>query len=38
MNKLVGQLVELDILQPARSGSYNRRFFAPRVLDVLVGD
>lgn len=32
-NKLVGQLVDLDVVTP---NAYKRRFFAPRVLDVLT--
>lgn len=34
-NKLVRQLVELDILDVVDPDAYNRRFFAPRVLSVL---
>lgn len=37
-NKLVEQLVGLEILQPVGAGrSYGRRFYAPRVLRVLAG-
>lgn len=35
-NKLVGQLVELGILDVVDQEAYKRRFFAPRVLDVLT--
>lgn len=35
-NKLVGQLVELDILGVIDPNAYKRRFFAPRVLEVLT--
>lgn len=35
-NKLVAQLVELGILDVADPDAYKRRFFAPRVLDVLI--
>lgn len=35
-NKLVAQLVDLSIVMPAGQDSYNRRFFAPRVIEVLV--
>lgn len=35
-NKLVGQLVELGVLRAVDPDAYNRRFFAPRVLDVLT--
>ncbi|WP_244286268.1 Fic family protein [Cellulosimicrobium cellulans] len=34
-NKLVGQLVELGILDVVDPDAYKRRFFAPRVLQVL---
>ena len=37
-NTLVGQLVELGILQQAGSSAYDRRFFAPRVLQTLTAD
>jgi len=37
-NKLVGQLVELGVLQQAGSSAYDRRFFAPRVLQTLTTD
>lgn len=37
-NKLVGQLVELGILQQVGSSAYDRRFFAPRVLQSLTAD
>jgi Fic family protein len=37
-NNLVGQLVELGILQQAGSSAYDRRFFAPRVLQTLTAD
>ena len=36
-NKLVGQLVELGILDVVDPNAYKRRFFAPRVLEVLTG-
>ena len=36
-NKLVGQLVELGILDVVDLNAYKRRFFAPRVLEVLTG-
>ena len=36
-NRLVGQLVEIGVLQSVDPDAYNRRFFAPRVLDVLTG-
>jgi Fic family protein len=35
-NRLVEQLVDLDVLQPLRSTAYARRFYAPKVLEVLV--
>ncbi len=35
-NKLVGQLKDLGILDAADTQSYNRRFYAPRVMDVLL--
>jgi len=35
-NKLVGQLVELGILDVLDPDAYKRRFYAPRVLDVLT--
>ena len=35
-NKLVGQLVELDILGQYDDRDYNRRFAAPDVLAVLL--
>jgi Fic family protein len=35
-NKLVGQLVDLGILDVVDSNAYKRRFFAPRVLNVLT--
>ena len=35
-NKLVGQLVDLGILDVVNSNAYKRRFFAPQVLDVLT--
>lgn len=37
-NKLVGQLVELGILQQVDGTAYDRRFFAPRVLRTLTGE
>jgi Fic family protein len=37
-NKLVGQLVELGILQAVDPNAYNRRFYSPRVLTVLTQD
>lgn len=36
-NKLAAQLVELDILAVVDPNAYKRRFFAPRVLQVLTG-
>lgn len=36
-NKLVGQLVELGILDVVDPNAYKRRFFAPRVVEVLTG-
>ncbi|HKP07495.1 MAG TPA: Fic/DOC family N-terminal domain-containing protein [Microbacterium sp.] len=36
-NRLVGQLVEIGVLRSVDPDAYNRRFFAPRVLDVLTG-
>lgn len=36
-NKLVGQLVDLGILDVVNPSAYKRRFFAPQVLDVLTG-
>ncbi|WP_166850972.1 Fic family protein [Isoptericola sp. BMS4] len=35
-NKLVGQLVELGVLAVVDPDAYKRRFFAPRVLDMLT--
>jgi len=35
-NKLVGQLVDLGLLDVVNSNAYKRRFFAPRVLEVLT--
>ncbi len=35
-NKLVGQLCELGVLDVVDPEAYKRRFFAPRVLDVLT--
>jgi Fic family protein len=37
-NKLVGQLVELGVLQAVDPNAYNRRFYSPRVLTVLTRD
>ncbi|MBO0981818.1 Fic/DOC family N-terminal domain-containing protein [Microbacterium sp. SD291] len=37
-NKLVGQLVELGVLQQVSGNTYDRRFFAPRVLQTLTAD
>ncbi|HJQ45686.1 MAG TPA: Fic/DOC family N-terminal domain-containing protein [Amycolatopsis sp.] len=39
-NSLVGQLVQLGVIAPMRttSGSGTRRFYAPQVYDVLLGD
>lgn len=34
-NKLVGQLVDLGVLAAVDPGAYKRRFYAPRVLDLL---
>jgi Fic family protein len=36
-NKLVGQLVDLDVLRAIDPHAYKRRFYAPRVLEVLTG-
>lgn len=36
-NSLVGQLMDLDILDVVDPSAYKRRFFAPRVLQVLTG-
>lgn len=35
-NKLVGQLVDLDVLRAIDPHAYKRRFYAPRVLEVLT--
>ena len=35
-NQLVDSLVRLGILRPLSGETYNRRFFAPRVLSVLL--
>ena len=35
-NKLVGQLVDLGVLDVVDPAAYKRRFFAPKVLDVLT--
>ncbi|MDF8265615.1 hypothetical protein [Luteipulveratus flavus] len=35
-NQLVGQLMEIGVLDVVRADAYKRRFFAPRVIDVLV--
>lgn len=35
-NKLVGQLVELGVLKVIDPNAYNRRFFAPRVIETLT--
>lgn len=35
-NRLVGQLVELGLLSAVDPNAYNRRFYAPRVLEVLA--
>ncbi|MGH9206262.1 MAG: Fic family protein, partial [Acidimicrobiales bacterium] len=35
-NKLVSQLIELGILDVVDQHAYKRRFFAPRVIDVLT--
>jgi Fic family protein len=35
-NKLVGQLCDLGVLQVVEPHAYKRRFFAPRVLEVLT--
>ena len=37
-NRLVGQLVEIGVLRSVDPDAYNRRFFAPRVLDILTGN
>lgn len=36
-NAVVGQLVDLGILAAVEGQTYNRRFSAPKVLDVLLG-
>lgn len=36
-NVLVNQLIELGILVPFNGAGYNRRFYAPRVLDTIIG-
>ena len=38
VNKLVSQLVELGILAVVDADAYKRRFFAPRVLEVLTSE
>lgn len=35
-NKLIGQLMELGVLDVVDANAYKRRFFGPRVLDVLT--
>jgi len=35
-NKLVGQLVDLDVLRAVAPRAYKRRFYAPRVLEVMT--
>lgn len=35
-NSLVATLTDLGVLQPLGTTTYNRRFDAPRVLDVLL--
>ncbi|MGA5545810.1 Fic family protein [Mycobacterium sp. NPDC051198] len=35
-NKLIGQLMDLGVLDVVDADAYKRRFFAPRVLDVLT--
>lgn len=37
-NQLVSQLVEIGVLDVVDSHAYKRRFFAPDVIDVLVGE
>lgn len=37
-NKLVGQLVDLGVLRQVEGTTYDRRFFAPRVLRTLTGE
>lgn len=37
-NKLVGQLVDLGVLRALNPEAYKRRFYAPSVLDVLLGE
>lgn len=37
VNKLVGQLVDLNILSALDPGAYKRRFYSPRVMAVLIG-
>lgn len=37
VNRLVGQLVEVGVLQQVAERSYGRRFFAPRVMTALTG-
>jgi Fic family protein len=36
-NKLVSQLMDLGVLDVVDANTYKRRFFAPRVVDVLTG-
>ena len=36
-NTLVGQLVDLGVLAVVDADAYKRRFYAPRVLEVLTG-
>lgn len=35
-NQLVGQICDLGVLQVVAPHAYKRRFFAPRVLEVLT--
>lgn len=35
-NSLVDSLIQLDVLSPVGDQTYNRRFYAPAILDVLV--
>ena len=37
VNKLIGQLIEIGVLQQLSELHYGRRFFAPRVVTALTG-
>jgi hypothetical protein len=37
-NALISQLMELGILDVVDEKAYKRIFFAPRVIDVLIGE